>query len=1585
MKTEEEARAVEENVQLKAKVWELEESLSLYESNGSPRSPRSDGETPSSTSETNGDESNVSASGKVITTHKVVTHTTRHRVAKHHSEHSLDSDDVTVEHKERVNVTDNAELLALQAQVAELTAANEAVHESTKLKMSKALEKLEELKLDLDTKTQELFIANQSIHDLQKSLQTLQHAQHEEVSQTLAKLFEERSQLQSQVLELHEALAASAVALSTASGKDSVNASKLLTELEQCKQQSRQTQSQLEAITAQCMQLSTLADSRSEETETVRGELQTHIDELNANIATIRESSNNKTTKAIEKIKALMAELAVATQKVSELETQLSAAQSGSEGQQSELSALVSQLQAERGALQEQLEESHRLTAEAQESCAAQKEQFKGKFTSVMEKLKESRADLEARTRELSTAGERVTGLEALLAAAQLSASRQDSDIVSSLREDLESLREKFSDVSEQLSTSQLNGSIASDEVKKLTVQLADANAQVLNTANQLAQRTQQVEQISAQCVDLSSKLDTKSSEIDSLRSDLTSLSEGAQGAAEERERLELEMQTLQITLKAKDADIVASTQRIHDLETQLSAAQQGSVGQSSELSTLIAQLQEERSLLQTEMSEKSSQISVFEAEIARLQESQLLLNAQVTSANEEVDRLEAEQSRVNVELDVLVTCNTDLKASVDQLEDDKFELEGRVTELTASVETQKERVALAVDKYKMLKAQADEEARAATERISELERVTALPAEEMVSSDNLTALQLELSELSTQLVQSTGECEQLRQNLESITSQCMSLSAASEEKAQQIDALQSELDQTRSELEEAQSAVDSVKDESKGRSAKAIEKIKTLMAEKHELSSQVELLTQEVETRDTQLISYSDHLNTLDLQIVSLNATLGEKEKLLLQLEDALALFKERESGLRRHLGEKSRVPTHFEVLMRCSDGDRNWCLVSRGHHETQSSDASLDHLSWNTESEVLGWIASRDSSREANTAAGSSADSSFSIDVAGGEDVELPPTVQDELREVFARERQELLARLEDINTEKENSQQAFDKYRERAKVSLMKTATDLQAEQVKVGQMEEAVKEEKYRTQQAEAAVRQLEFAHQQALERVRQSIRVEKEGIDRLRTEIASLRADVAVAADEERLRVEAEVRSAQESSERLSEDSGEWQAKIDLLVEQITTLQGKEKMLTSEMRKKGDLARQIILGKDEEIAQWRTKAKQAAGGGDMNDGLNCFQPQPASSRGRKGPVVLVSESQTMIPRLDIPTSSSNNQPSSSSEGSGSSSGKGTKSGGTTPIFLPDVKEQVMDRGGGGASGGSGGGGGGGGAGLTRQQGSLSFETEEILSAVEDHALATARSQSAGPQDMAAFNEELYRRAVHREQELLEQIRQLKGEILRSKQSIMGTTPRKARPPSSPTPTSSNHDTYHSPSKQGISGGGHHMVTIFDDTHLADSEAHEKEDGEREQRLTYLKQAFLGFFKAKKGVEMQHLGRVICAILGLTEDEQYTVMEGILKLAPADAEGMENGLRILEPIPLKGAHVRLEKDATVFDSRSNGRNHTSRDGEAAAPRGAYPPRGGYDGDRAGGRPFDDSRDPRGGGYRGDPRGGAYDSRG
>lgn len=53
---------------------------------------------------------------------------------------------------------------------------------------------------------------------------------------------------------------------------------------------------------------------------------------------------------------------------------------------------------------------------------------------------------------------------------------------------------------------------------------------------------------------------------------------------------------------------------------------------------------------------------------------------------------------------------------------------------------------------------------------------------------------------------------------------------------------------------------------------------------------------------------------------------------------------------------------------------------------------------------------------------------------------------------------------------------------------------------------------------------------------------------------------------------------------------------------------------------------------------------------------------------------------------------------------------------------------------------------------------------------------------------------------------------------------------------------------------------------------------------------ELHISYLKQAFCRFVRARESVEMQHLGRVMCAILNLSAEEQALAMDAINKLAP-----------------------------------------------------------------------------------------------
>lgn len=66
-------------------------------------------------------------------------------------------------------------------------------------------------------------------------------------------------------------------------------------------------------------------------------------------------------------------------------------------------------------------------------------------------------------------------------------------------------------------------------------------------------------------------------------------------------------------------------------------------------------------------------------------------------------------------------------------------------------------------------------------------------------------------------------------------------------------------------------------------------------------------------------------------------------------------------------------------------------------------------------------------------------------------GDDLELPALVQEELSAVFQIEREALQSRIEALQAEIDQSQQAFDTYRERAKQSLLKSAADQRASEV------------------------------------------------------------------------------------------------------------------------------------------------------------------------------------------------------------------------------------------------------------------------------------------------------------------------------------------------------------------------------------------------------------------------------------------------------------------------------------------------------------------------------------------------------
>ena len=71
------------------------------------------------------------------------------------------------------------------------------------------------------------------------------------------------------------------------------------------------------------------------------------------------------------------------------------------------------------------------------------------------------------------------------------------------------------------------------------------------------------------------------------------------------------------------------------------------------------------------------------------------------------------------------------------------------------------------------------------------------------------------------------------------------------------------------------------------------------------------------------------------------------------------------------------------------------------------------------------------------------------------------MPETVQEKLQSSFEHQKSALTDQITNMKAEIENMQKAFDLYRERARTSLLKTASDQQGIQTKYSQLQEEIK--------------------------------------------------------------------------------------------------------------------------------------------------------------------------------------------------------------------------------------------------------------------------------------------------------------------------------------------------------------------------------------------------------------------------------------------------------------------------------------------------------------------------------------------
>jgi hypothetical protein len=74
---------------------------------------------------------------------------------------------------------------------------------------------------------------------------------------------------------------------------------------------------------------------------------------------------------------------------------------------------------------------------------------------------------------------------------------------------------------------------------------------------------------------------------------------------------------------------------------------------------------------------------------------------------------------------------------------------------------------------------------------------------------------------------------------------------------------------------------------------------------------------------------------------------------------------------------------------------------------------------------------------------------------------DLHVPETIQHSLHQQFEQEKTVLVKEKEELSKEIENSRTAFERYRERARESLLKTASDQKANEQKIEKLKEQLK--------------------------------------------------------------------------------------------------------------------------------------------------------------------------------------------------------------------------------------------------------------------------------------------------------------------------------------------------------------------------------------------------------------------------------------------------------------------------------------------------------------------------------------------
>jgi hypothetical protein len=459
------------------------------------------------------------------------------------------------------------------------------------------------------------------------------------------------------------------------------------------------------------------------------------------------------------------------------------------------------------------------------------------------------------------------------------------------------------------------------------------------------------------------------------------------------------------------------------------------------------------------------------------------------------------------------------------------------------------------------------------------------------------------------------------------------------------LQATQIKLAEALSELNLERQNKDLVDQSSKSKSESALqESLRILEADFERLSQKNMLLSSD-------LVEVKSACQGLEDRVASLLISVEERDCQLVALSDAaVALRKERDDALsraaqvdlKRKLVCGERSPKEANVILRVKEegvdtaanvDSAHWSLVRvqsvLPHSDTPSEDSlsPLNEVLWVRDEAVHAWNVIRAhhasilKGARSNPSPTKPKDSSFSI---GDEDDDLerdlevlaPLALPTALQVSAAKDKADAKQALESLRAGHTQSQSAFETYRDRSRATLVETLDKLKLSETLLQQERDAAaaatRASREREEQlvSSAAVAQRE--NEALLDKLRVNnsdlkaeLDVERNRVSETQFSLEAARRELQAFSDAAELKAlelkqqrDEQDKTAQESSSVSSSSTESHIAELEQrLVSQLQELEAaadRERRLVSDMKKKGDMARQLVASQEKDIANLRAK-------------------------------------------------------------------------------------------------------------------------------------------------------------------------------------------------------------------------------------------------------------------------------------------------------------------------------------------------------------------------------------------------------